>query len=128
MLSITPGHSQLSGIDSFRMGISVAFGSKILIDSFNHVSTHNFRNVTLKNARFTDPCGNRKRFDDFFVQQRLIRGVQIPTTIDIREAMKKSVEPPKKRGGIELSKNRQHILKKRNEQRLQDKLNAANAS
>ena len=83
------------------------------------------RNVTLEMVKFTDPCGNRKKFDQFFVQQRLIRCVQIPTTIDIREALKKSVLPKKKRGEhIGLSKNRQHILKKRNERRLEDNLNA----
>ena len=84
--------------------------------------------MTLEKVRFTDPCGNRRNFDEFFVQQRLIRGVQIPSKIDIREALKKSVEPPKRQSGIELSRNRQHILKKRNEQRLQDKLNATKAS
>ena len=34
---------------------------------------NNFRNVTLEKAKFTDPCGNRRNFDQFFVQQRLIR-------------------------------------------------------
>ena len=84
-----------------------------------------FRNVILEKVKFTDPCGNRRNFDQFFVQERLIRCVQIPTTIDIREALKKSVLPNKRRDrNIELSKNRQHILKKRNERRLQDNLNA----
>ena len=81
--------------------------------------------MILEKVKFTDPCGNRRNFDQFFVQERLIRCVQIPTNIDIREALKKSVLPNKRRDrNIELSKNRQHILKKRNERRLQDNLNA----
>ena len=172
---------------------------------------NNFRNVTLEKAKFTDPCGNRRNFDQFFVQQRLIRWstcvqvgswitwfissweknnryvkagqiykmtlkivldeqscilrenrgdfvhllslqliilftwsrslrkqtgthvyllrcVQIPTMLDIREALKKSVLPKRKQDQIELSKNRKHILKKRNEQRLQDQMNAVKKS
>ena len=84
--------------------------------------------MTLEKAEFTDPCGNRRNFDQFFVQQRLIRCVQIPTMLDIREALKKSVLPKRKQDQIELSKNRKHILKKRNEQRLQDQMNAVKKS
>ena len=48
--------------------------------------------------------------------------------LDIREALKKSVLPKRKQDQIELSKNRKHILKKRNEQRLQDQMNAVKKS
>jgi len=92
------------------------------------VEVDGFMNVTLEKAEFTDPCGNRRNFDQFFVQQRLIRCVQIPTKLDIREALKKSVLPKRKQDQIELSKNRKHILKKRNEQRLQDQMNAVKKS
>jgi len=37
------------------------------------VEVDGFMNVTLEKAEFTDPCGNRRNFDQFFVQQRLIR-------------------------------------------------------
>ena len=57
-----------------------------------------------------------------------LRCVQIPTMLDIREALKKSVLPKRKQDQIELSKNRKHILKKRNEQRLQDQMNAVKKS
>ena len=97
-------------------------------NDFKTLFSNNFRNVTLEKAEFTDPCGNRRNFDQFFVQQRLIRCVQIPTMLDIREALKKSVLPKRKQDQIELSKNRKHILKKRNEQRLQDQMNAVKKS
>lgn len=78
-----------------------------------------FMNVTLEKVRFTDPSGHRRKFDFFFVQKRLIRGVQIPSRIDLRQALKLAVQP-KFRPKIELSKNRQHILKKRRERQLED--------
>ena len=64
----------------------------------------------------------------FKTQNPNLRCVQIPTMLDIREALKKSVLPKRKQDQIELSKNRKHILKNRNEQRLQDQMIAMKKS
>ena len=50
-------------------------------------------NVTLENARYFDPKRNSQRFDSFFVQNRLIRFVQIPKEINIRESLKQRFDP-----------------------------------
>lgn len=46
-------------------------------------------NVTLRDVEFVDAAKNRKKFSHFFVPCRLIRYVQIPTEIDIKEAIHK---------------------------------------
>ena len=46
-------------------------------------------NTTIGEAEFCDPLGFRRRFDVFFVPKRLIRYVQIPTDIDIKDSMEK---------------------------------------
>lgn len=87
------------------------------------VHVDGFMNVTLEKAKFTDPCGNRRTFDQFYVQCRLIRGVQIPSRIDMRQALVQSVQP-RSREKLQISRQRQSILKKREAKRLEDLQNA----
>lgn len=89
-------------------------------------SVDGFMNVTMKKVTFVDPLGNRKKFDEFFVQNRLIRIVQIPSVIDIKAAMTR-VESKKKttQQTPHISRARQKILKVREERRMVDSANAA---
>ena len=52
-----------------------------------------FMNVTLEEARYYDPRRNSHRFDSFFVQNRLIRFVQIPSEIDVKKEMRLKYDP-----------------------------------
>jgi small nuclear ribonucleoprotein (snRNP)-like protein len=91
------------------------------------VDVDGFMNVTVQKAKFTDPSGRQKAFESFFVQNRLIRGVQIPTKIDLRKAVQNVGKPPSKPAKLAVSKNRAFILKKRAERNVQDAQNAAAA-
>lgn len=82
-----------------------------------------FMNVTMKKVTFVDPLGNKKDFDDFFVQNRLIRIVQIPSKIDIKAALMTS--RTKNLQNPQISRARQKILKVREERRKVDSANAA---
>ena len=77
-------------------------------------------NITLEKATFTDPSGQRRTFDQFFVQERLVRYVQIPSQIDIRQALIQASAGPRKNSQIQLSKERQSILRKREKRRKED--------
>jgi len=83
-----------------------------------------FMNVTMKKVTFVDPLGNKKDFDDFFVQNRLIRIVQIPSKIDIKAALMTS-QKSKNLQNPQISRARQKILKVREERRKVDSANAA---
>ena len=83
-----------------------------------------FMNVTMKKVTFVDPLGNKKDFDDFFVQNRLIRIVQIPSKIDIKAALMTS-QKSKNLQNPKISRARQKILKVREERRKVDSANAA---
>lgn len=56
-------------------------------------------NVTLKDARLVDASRRRGNFSHFFVQNRLVRFVQIPTEIDLRAEIIKKFDP-KPRGNL----------------------------
>ena len=91
------------------------------------VAVDGFMNVTLSKVLFCDPCGNRRMFfDEFFLQNRLIRFVQIPKSIDMKTALAKALAPPK-RGKLtpKVSRARESILKKRELRRLEDIENAS---
>lgn len=51
------------------------------------IEVDGFMNVTMKEVDYFDPMRRKKRFDCFFVQNRLIRWVQIPTEIDMKKAL-----------------------------------------
>ena len=57
------------------------------------VEVDGFMNVTLEEARYYDPRRNSQKFDSFFVQNRLIRFVQIPQNIDIKEGLRQRFDP-----------------------------------
>jgi hypothetical protein len=50
-------------------------------------------NVTLREARFTDASRNSRRFESFFVQNRLVRAVQIPAQIDVARELDRMFDP-----------------------------------
>ena len=92
-------------------------------------SVDGFMNVSMKQVLFVDPMGNRKKFDDFFIQSRLIRVVQIPSAIDMKAAIN-GVESTRKKNTTNqqdsnISRARQKILKARQERRKVDTANAA---
>ena len=90
------------------------------------VAVDGFMNVTLSKVLFCDPCGNRRKFDEFFLQNRLIRYVQIPKTIDMKSALINALAPPKRgKHTPKVSRARESILKKRELRRLEDIENAA---
>ena len=84
-----------------------------------------FMNVTMKKVLFVDPCGNKRKFEEFFVQNRLIRIVQIPSVIDLRQALQVAGTQAKaSKLQPEISRARQKILKNREKRRLADAENA----
>ena len=84
-----------------------------------------FMNVNMKKVLFVDPCGNKRKFDEFFVQNRLIRFVQIPSVIDLRQAVNQVATQTKAvKQQPEISRARQKILKNREKRRLADAENA----
>ena len=89
------------------------------------VDVDGFMNVTLENSVFCDPCGNRRKFDNFFVQNRLIRFVQIPRTIDLRAALVRTFAPVQQRKQPQISGARKNILRKREQRRMEDIANAS---
>ena len=91
------------------------------------VSVDGFMNVTFEKSLFCDPAGNRKKFDNFFVQNRLIRYVQIPVSIDLRSSLEKAVTSnhKMKKYNPEISLHRKAILRKREQRRLEDLANAS---
>lgn len=52
-----------------------------------------FMNITMKDVHFTDPYGNKNFFEQFFVNGKNIRYVQIPERMNILQVM--SMELPK---------------------------------
>ena len=91
------------------------------------ISVDGFMNVTFEKSLFCDPAGNRRKFDNFFVQNRLIRYVQIPVTIDLRSSLEKAVTSNNKmkKYNPEISLHRKAILRKREQRRLEDLANAS---
>ena len=89
------------------------------------ISVDGFMNVTFEKSLFCDPAGNRRKFDNFFVQNRLIRYVQIPVSIDLRSSLEKAVTNKVKKHNPEISLHRKAILRKREQRRLEDLANAS---
>ncbi|XP_037075754.1 U7 snRNA-associated Sm-like protein LSm10 [Pollicipes pollicipes] len=68
----------LQGLKGYRTTVELrneaeVFGTIASVDGF--------MNVTVEGATFTDPSGQRARFDAFFVHGRQIRYVQIPDEV-----------------------------------------------
>merc|ERR1711915_134080 len=87
-------------------------------------------NVTLEDAEMIDPSGAKLNFSSFFVQNRLIRYVQIPEYLDIRTLLTdqtRALTGQSRGPGIgrgKISKQRQKILDKRENQQQEDIRNA----
>eukprot|EP00088_Acartia_fossae_P016073 TRINITY_DN18968_c0_g1_i1.p1 TRINITY_DN18968_c0_g1~~TRINITY_DN18968_c0_g1_i1.p1 ORF type:complete len:156 (-),score=25.39 TRINITY_DN18968_c0_g1_i1:169-636(-) len=94
------------------------------------VDVDGFMNVKLEAATMLDPAGNTINFDNFYVQNKLVRYVQIPENIDIKQALIQLTEPSagrgrgRGRGGGPVSKMRQKLLDKRESRRQEDIRNA----
>jgi len=121
--------SNLSGL------LSACAGQVITVELRNEayvtgklVASDGFMSCMLENARLIDPSGNQQKFDNFFVQNRLIRYVQLPESLDVGEFLNKQtsmLQPGRGRGrGRGISKQRQQILDKREARRQEDIRNA----
>lgn len=118
--------------------VELCVGHKTTVELRNeaHVSgrvieVDGFMNVTMKKVIFTDPCGRKKAFDDFFVHSRLIRFVQIPSYIDLSSGLQDQISKKKShkgRGNPPISKQRQSILAKKRKRQMEDSARAAAAS
>jgi len=89
-----------------------------------------FMNITMEDVTFTDPRGARLHFESFFVQNRLIRYVQVPQSVDLKNAFESAQPQPggrgrgRGRGRGEVSKHRAKILDARELRRAEDLKNA----
>jgi len=89
-----------------------------------------FMNITMEDVTFTDPKGARLHFETFFVQNRLIRYIQVPQSVDLRNAFvsAQSVQGARGRGRGrgrgEVSRHRAKILDAREQRRAEDLKNA----
>ena len=97
-------------------------------------------NITMEEVVFTDARGAKVNFDSFFVQNRLIRWrtsltwspglsryIQIPASVDLREALAAASQPRGRgrgRGRGEVSRHRAKILEARDARRKEDLKNA----
>jgi len=85
-------------------------------------------NFSMEEVEMIDPAGNKLKFSSFFVQNRLVRYVQIPESIDIGASLKEQTEiltgRGRGRGRGEISKQRQKILAKKDARRQEDIRNA----
>ena len=93
------------------------------------VQTDGFMNVTMAEVTFTDALGNKSKFDSFFAQSRLIRYVQIPSNVDIKQALHSFTEGMGRgrgrgRGRGEVSRGRMKIMSEREQRRQEDIRNA----
>jgi len=98
------------------------------------VEADGYMNVSLEAAIMMDPAGNTLHFDAFTVQNRLIRYVQIPESIDIIQALKEQTEMQAGRGRgrgrgrgqneFKVSKIRQNLLDRKEKRRQEDIRNA----
>merc|ERR1719192_453191 len=90
------------------------------------VEADGFMNITMEDVTFTDPRGSRLHFDSFIVQNRLIRYIQIPQSIDLKDVLQstQSEQGGRGRGRGEISKHRAKILDAREQRRAEDLKNA----
>merc|ERR1712240_452938 len=71
-------------------------------------------NITMEDVTFTDSLGSKRKYESFFVKSRLIRYVQIPSSVDIKQALHSFTDGMGRgrgrgRGGGEVSKGRMKI-------------------
>jgi len=81
----------------------------------------------MEDVLFTDALGQKSKFDSFFVQNRLVRYVQIPKHISIQESLESATQPlgrGRGRGRGEVSRHRMKILGEREQRRQEDLKNA----
>jgi len=89
-----------------------------------------FMNITMEDVTFTDPWGARLQFESFFIQNRLIRYIQVPQSIDLRNAFESAQSLQggrgrgRGRGRGEVSRHRAKILDAREQRRAEDLKNA----
>ncbi len=50
-------------------------------------------NVTMREVRLVDASRRSQRFDHFFVQNRLVRFVQIPSEVDVKRELRRMYDP-----------------------------------
>ena len=50
-------------------------------------------NIMMENVLFTDAMGRKSKFESFFVQNRLVRYVQIPQHVNIQQSLEEAVQP-----------------------------------
>jgi len=86
-------------------------------------------NLNLEEVEMVDPSGAHLTFPNFYVQNRLIRYVQIPSDVDLQEALQQLGNHAAGRGRgragrEEISRQRQSILAKRDKRRQEDIRNA----
>ncbi len=52
-----------------------------------------YMNVTMREVRLVDASRRSQRFDHFFVQNRLVRLVQIPSEVDVKRELRRMYDP-----------------------------------
>ena len=57
------------------------------------VHSDGFMNIMMENVLFTDAMGRKSKFESFFVQNRLVRYVQIPQHVNIQQSLEEAVQP-----------------------------------
>jgi len=92
------------------------------------VHSDGFMNISMEDVLFTDALGQKSKFDSFFVQNRLVRYVQIPKHVNIQQSLEDVCKPQggrgRGRGRGEVSRGRMKILGEREQRRQEDLKNA----
>jgi len=92
------------------------------------VHSDGFMNISMEDVLFTDALGQKSKFDSFFVQNRLVRYVQIPKHVNIQQSLEEVCKPQggrgRGRGRGEVSRGRMKILGERELRRQEDLKNA----
>lgn len=132
--TMSQSHEVHAGANTLACLLQAAEGSVTTVELRNeaHVTgritqVDGFMNVTMSDAIFTDPMGRRRSFQQFFVQNRLVRFVQIPAQIDVRQALEQRFSGRGRgRGRLEvaLSGGRKKILAIKERRRQEDLANA----
>merc|ERR1719323_928556 len=85
-------------------------------------------NIIMEDVTFIDPRGTRLHFDSFFVQNRLVRYIQVPQSVDLRNAFESAQSQQggrgRGRGRGKVSRHRAKILDAREQRRAEDLKNA----
>jgi len=132
MSTLRERHAKASSLAAI---IGACIGKRTTIELRNEafvtgkvVHSDGFMNVSLEQVEMIDASGAQLNFENFFVQNRLIRYVQIPSSIDIQKALEQqtsmSAGVGRGRGRCEISKQRLSILAKKDQRRQEDIRNA----